>query len=130
MGDVHSLLPQIIVGTLFSVGLNFAAPVIAFLLSRRLKRRRWGPHVIACLWVISSVGLFQALVMPKLPPDEVPSFGEQVPVAPTLLSAALVFLGYCVAVSWQFVRFLSRKMKMAYAKYRADRRSQPCSLDG
>jgi ABC-type Mn2+/Zn2+ transport system permease subunit len=116
MGDIHSLLPQIIIGTLLSVALNFAAPIIAYLFSRRLKRYRWWPHAIACLWVISSVGIFEALVMPQLPPDEIPSFGEQVTVAPTLLSAALIFLGYCVAVLWQFLRFMFREITMAHAK--------------
>lgn len=54
--------------------------------------------------------------MPRLPPDEMPSFGEQVPAAPTMLSVALILLGYGVAVLWQFLRFMFRAMKMAHAK--------------
>jgi hypothetical protein len=93
-------------GVLLSLALNFGVPVVAWLLSRKLKRHRWWPHAVACFWEIISIRVFTILLLPLVPADEAPGPGDGFLLIPTLFSAAVVLLGYCLMLLYKFVRWV------------------------
>jgi hypothetical protein len=92
-------------GIPLSLALNFGAPVVAWLLSRELKRHRWWPHAIACFWEISSLFVFATLLLPTIPADEAPGPADGLLLIPTAFSAAVVLLGYCIMLLFKFIRW-------------------------
>jgi hypothetical protein len=90
-------------GVPLSLVLNFGAPVVAYLFSLRLKR--W-PHVVVCLWEITSIAISGILLFPKIPSDEAPGPGDGLLLIPTLLSVAVILFGYCIALLWKFLSFI------------------------
>jgi hypothetical protein len=93
-------------GVPLSLVLNFGAPVVAYLFSLRLKRHRWWPHVVVCLWEIISIAISGILLFPKIPSDEAPGPGDGLLLIPTLLSVAVILFGYCIALLWKFLSFI------------------------
>jgi hypothetical protein len=93
-------------GVLLSLALNFGVPVVAWGLSRNLKRLRWWPHAVACFWEIISLFVFAILLLPAIPPDEPPGPGDGFLLIPTVFSAAVVLLGYCIMLLYKFVRWV------------------------
>lgn len=97
-----------------SLALNFGAPAAAYLFSLRLTQHRWWPHVVACFWEIISLVVFAILLLPTIPFDEAPGLGDGLVLIPTVISVAIVLLGYCIALLWMLLRFiLIRKNKAA-----------------
>jgi hypothetical protein len=93
-------------GVQLSLALNFGAPVVAWLVSRKLKRHGWWPHAVACFWEIGSLFVFAVLLLPAIPPDESPGPADGFVLIPTALSAAVVLLCYCIAGLYKFVRWV------------------------
>jgi hypothetical protein len=114
-GGNYPTLQQIEFAAAVSVALNFAAPIVAYMYSRRLTRYRWWPHVIACLWVIVSVPIWDVLAQPQLGPEET-SIGDTLKIFPTVLSIVFILFGYCVVGLGLLVRFIFQKVKMTHAR--------------
>lgn len=95
-------------GVPLSILLNFGAPVTAHWFSCRHKRLKWWPHVVAIFWQIISIFVFAILLLPAIPADEAPGPGDGFVLFPTLLSVAVVLLGYCIALLWKFFALLAR----------------------
>jgi drug/metabolite transporter (DMT)-like permease len=93
-------------GVILSLAMNFGAPAVAWLISRKLGKHRWWPHAAACFWQIISVFVFVILLLPAYPPGESPGPGEGFLLVPTALSAVVVLLGYCIVLLYKFVRWL------------------------
>jgi hypothetical protein len=93
-------------GTLLSLALDFGAPLVAWLLSRKLKTHRWWPHAVACFWEIISLPVFTILLLPLVPAYEAPGPGDGLLLIPTVFSAAAVLLGYCIVLLYKFVRWI------------------------
>jgi hypothetical protein len=91
-------------GIPLSLVLNFGAPILAWLLARKLRGYRWWPHAIACFWEIISTVVFSTLLLPVYV-DETPGPGEGFALFPTLFSAVAVLLGYCLMLIYKFVRW-------------------------
>lgn len=89
------------VGILLSLIVNFVLPSVAILVSRRLKRYRWWPHLLVCIWQIASPIAFGFLLLPDIPIDEAPGPGDGFVLIPTILSAAVVLLGYFIVLAWK-----------------------------
>jgi len=107
-GDPYpTILPES-VGIPLSLFLNFGAPFAAYLFSSRLKRHKWWPHVLACVWEIISIVLFAILLLPAVPADEAPGPGDGFLLFPTVLSVAAVLLGYCIVLIGKFFVLLAR----------------------
>ncbi|MBR0872275.1 hypothetical protein JQ633_18060 [Bradyrhizobium tropiciagri] len=47
-------------------------------------------------------------LLPAIPADEAPGPGDGFVLFPTLLSVALVLLGYCIVLVWKFFALLAR----------------------
>jgi len=101
--DPYPTILSLNLGIPLSLVLNFGAPVAAWLFSRKLKRYRWWPHAVACFWEIISIWVFAILLLPVMPADEAPGPGDGFVLFPTLLSAAIVLLGYCIMSLYKFV---------------------------
>jgi hypothetical protein len=108
IGDPYPTILSPGFGIPLSLLLNFAAPFAAYLFSRRLKGYKWWPHVVACCWEIISIFVFAILLLPAIPADEAPGPGDGFLLFPTVLSAAAVLLGYCIALIWKLFTSLAR----------------------
>jgi hypothetical protein len=72
-GDPYPTILSPGFGVPLSMFLNFGAPLAANQISRRLKRLKWWPHVVAFFWQIISIFVFAILLLPAVPADEAPS---------------------------------------------------------
>jgi hypothetical protein len=70
--DPYPTILPVGLGIVLSLALNFGAPAVAWLLSDKLKRHRWWPHLVVCFWEIISIWVFVILLLPELPADEAP----------------------------------------------------------
>jgi hypothetical protein len=104
--DPYPTILPVGLGIVLSLALNFGAPAVAWLLSDKLKWHGWWPHLVVCFWEIISIPVFVILLLPELPADEAPGPGDGFILIPTLLSAAVVLLGYCIALLWKFLSFM------------------------
>jgi hypothetical protein len=103
-----TILPPF-VALLLVLFLNFAAPVWAFLIARKLKRHKWVPHTFALLWVLLSVFTFGLLGMPTLQPDEEPGANDGFILLPIVGESALVFAAYFIAWLWLLMNRLLKR---------------------
>ncbi|NEV00989.1 hypothetical protein [Bradyrhizobium uaiense] len=107
-GDPYPTILPLALGIPLSLFLNFGAPIAAYLFSRRLKRHKWWPHVVACFWEIISIVVFAFLLLPAIPADEASGPGDGLLLIPTVLSVAVVLLGYCIVSIWKLFALLAR----------------------
>ena len=108
IGDPYPTILPLGFGIPLSLFLNFGAPLAAHQISRRLKRHKWWPHIVACFWEIISIFVFAILLLPAIPADEAPGPGDGFLLFPTVLSVAVVLLGYCIVLIWKFFALLAR----------------------
>ena len=97
-----TLLPPLVALPLILV-LNILVPIAAIVRARAIKRRKWLPHTLAFLWVLTSEYTFYLVGMPKLAPDEEMGPGGGLLVLPILLESAVISVGYFIALIWLLV---------------------------
>jgi hypothetical protein len=115
--DPYPTILSLNLGIPLSLALNFGIPAVAWLFSRKLKRHRWWPHAVACFWEIISLQVFAVLLLPVMPADEAPGHGDGFVLIPTLFSAAVVLLGYCIMLLYKFVRWVLRRPPQLAASF-------------
>ncbi len=93
------LLPPL-VALLLIIVLNILVPIAAIFRARAIKHRKWLPHTLAFLWVLTLEFTFYLVGMPKLAPDQEMGPGGGLLVLPILLETAVITVGYFIAVIW------------------------------
>ncbi|OWV77662.1 hypothetical protein ATY77_29710 [Rhizobium sp. R634] len=97
------LPPGIALALVFA--LNILIPILAIVVARRMRRRRWLLHAVAFLWVLLSAFTLSALAMPAMAPDEEAGPGEGFILLPVLGETPIVLFVYALILA--FLRWRS-----------------------
>ncbi len=90
-------LPPLIALPIFFV-LNIVVPLSAHFVGRSFKRYRWAPHILAFLWVLASVFMFDLVGLPHLASDEEEGPGDGFLFMPLALETVAVLAVYLLAL--------------------------------
>jgi H+/Cl- antiporter ClcA len=91
-------LPPLIALPIF-FALNILVPLLAHFVGRSFKRYKWAPHILAFLWVLASVFMFDLVGSPHLASDEAEGPGDGLLFLPLALETAAVLVIYLLALA-------------------------------
>ncbi|HEY1144799.1 MAG TPA: hypothetical protein VGE84_00490 [Allosphingosinicella sp.] len=95
------LPPGIALALVFA--LSIVVPLLAIVVARKMKRRRWMPHAFAFLWVLLSTFILAELALPTMAPGEEAGPGGGFLLLPVAEQTPIVLLVYALVLL--FLRF-------------------------